>query len=56
MKVFVVGATGAIGKRLVPLLLQAGHQVTGLTRSSKNAGQIRATGAVAASPRYEPCL
>jgi nucleoside-diphosphate-sugar epimerase len=48
MKVFVAGATGAIGKRLLPLLLQAGHQVTGLTRSSKNAGQIRAAGAVAA--------
>ena len=48
MKVFVAGASGAIGKRLLRLLLQAGHQVTGLTRSNKNAGQIRATGAVAA--------
>jgi len=29
MKVFLAGATGAIGKRLVPLLVSAGHKVTG---------------------------
>jgi 2-alkyl-3-oxoalkanoate reductase len=45
MKVLVAGAAGAIGRRLVPLLVQAGHQVTGLTRSSKNDAQIRAAGA-----------
>jgi nucleoside-diphosphate-sugar epimerase len=33
MKVFVAGATGAMGKQLVPRLLDAGHQVTGTTRS-----------------------
>jgi nucleoside-diphosphate-sugar epimerase len=33
MKVFVAGATGAIGKQLVPRLVQAGHEVYGLTRS-----------------------
>jgi len=33
VRVFVAGATGVIGVRLVPLLLQAGHEVAGLTRS-----------------------
>ena len=33
MKVFVAGATGAVGKRLLPLLAENGHEVTGMTRS-----------------------
>ncbi|MBV8562535.1 MAG: NAD-dependent epimerase/dehydratase family protein [Actinobacteria bacterium] len=33
MRVFLAGATGVIGVRLVPLLLDAGHRVAGLTRS-----------------------
>ncbi|HZT53718.1 MAG TPA: NAD-dependent epimerase/dehydratase family protein [Gaiellaceae bacterium] len=33
MRVFLAGATGVIGVRLVPLLLAAGHEVAGLTRS-----------------------
>jgi nucleoside-diphosphate-sugar epimerase len=33
MKVFVAGATGAIGKQLIPQLVAAGHEVTGMTRS-----------------------
>jgi nucleoside-diphosphate-sugar epimerase len=33
MRVFLAGAAGAVGRRLVPLLLQAGHSVTGTTRS-----------------------
>ena len=37
MRVFLAGACGAIGRRLVPLLLQAGHHVTGKTRSADNA-------------------
>jgi nucleoside-diphosphate-sugar epimerase len=45
MKVFVAGATGAIGKRLIPLLVEAGHQVFGMTRSSYKSEQIRASGA-----------
>lgn len=45
MRVFVAGATGAIGSRLVPLLVEAGHQVTGMTRSSHKTEQIRAAGA-----------
>src|SRR5262245_49982773 len=35
MRVFLAGATGAIGRRLVPLLLRAEHQVTGTTRSAE---------------------
>jgi nucleoside-diphosphate-sugar epimerase len=45
MKIFLAGATGAIGRRLVPLLLRAGHEVTGTTRSSKRAEALRAQGA-----------
>lgn len=47
MRVFVAGATGAIGKALLPQLIAAGHQVTGLTRSEVKAPSIRATGAEA---------
>ena len=45
MKVFVAGATGAIGKCLVPRLLERGHEVVGTTRSSENAQRLRASGA-----------
>lgn len=45
MKILVAGATGAIGKRLVPLLVQEGHQVTGMTRSQSRASGISAAGA-----------
>ena len=45
MRIFVAGATGAIGKRLVPLLVQAGHSVTGTTRSAAKAGSLRSAGA-----------
>jgi nucleoside-diphosphate-sugar epimerase len=44
MKVFLAGATGAIGRRLVPLLLQAGHDVTGTTRSAQSAGELERAG------------
>ena len=33
MKIFLAGATGAIGRRLTPLLVAAGHHVTGMTRN-----------------------
>jgi GNAT superfamily N-acetyltransferase len=36
MKVFLAGATGAIGRRLVPHLAEAGHEVTAMTRSVEN--------------------
>ena len=45
MRVFVTGATGAVGQYLVPELLAAGHQVTATTRSPGKAGQLRAAGA-----------
>ncbi len=45
MKVFVAGATGAVGRALVPLLVEAGHAVTGMTRSAGKQDAIRATGA-----------
>lgn len=48
MKVFLAGATGAIGKRLTPLLVAAGHAVTGTTRHPEKADSIRAAGAVPA--------
>jgi nucleoside-diphosphate-sugar epimerase len=41
MKVFLAGAAGAIGRRLVPLLLEAGHAVTGTTRSGETAAELR---------------
>jgi hypothetical protein len=44
MKIFLAGATGAIGKRLVPLLLRAGHDVVGTTRSPTKAHALRAAG------------
>ena len=44
MKIFLAGATGAIGRRLVPLLLAAGHEVTGTTRSEGKAGALRTAG------------
>jgi nucleoside-diphosphate-sugar epimerase len=48
MKVFLAGATGAIGKRLVPLLVKAGHTVTGTTRSQSKAESLRSAGATPA--------
>jgi nucleoside-diphosphate-sugar epimerase len=48
MRVFLAGATGAIGKRLVPMLVQAGHSVTGTTRSTEKASDLRNAGADAA--------
>ncbi|HEX5979777.1 MAG TPA: NAD(P)-dependent oxidoreductase [Thermoleophilaceae bacterium] len=48
MRVFVAGASGAIGRRLLPQLIAAGHDVTGTTRSEAAAEAIRAAGAQAA--------
>ena len=48
MRVFVAGATGAIGRPLVPALIAAGHEVTGTTRSEERAEGVRAAGARAA--------
>ena len=48
MKVFVAGATGAIGRPLLERLVAAGHEVTGTTRSEAKTGAIRAAGGEAA--------
>ncbi len=48
MRVFVAGASGAIGRALVPKLVAAGHRVTGTTRKKESAARIRAAGAEAA--------
>jgi nucleoside-diphosphate-sugar epimerase len=47
MRVFVAGASGAIGRPLVRRLLEAGHQVTGMTRRQERAAEIRKAGAEA---------
>jgi nucleoside-diphosphate-sugar epimerase len=44
MRVFLAGASGAIGRRLVPLLLRAGHEVTGTTRSAAAGGELDRAG------------
>ena len=45
MRIFLAGATGAIGRRLIPLLIEAGHEVTGTTRSRERADALAAAGA-----------
>ena len=45
MRVFVAGATGAIGARLVPELVRRGHEVVGTSRSSEKAARLRDLGA-----------
>jgi 2-alkyl-3-oxoalkanoate reductase len=45
MKVFVAGATGAIGRELVPQLVARGHDVVGMTRSASNQDRVRSLGA-----------
>jgi 2-alkyl-3-oxoalkanoate reductase len=45
MRVFVAGASGAIGRSLVPQLVAAGHEVTGSTRSEERAEALRTAGA-----------
>jgi nucleoside-diphosphate-sugar epimerase len=45
MKVFVAGASGAVGKSLVPQLIAAGHEVVAMTRSPQHAPGLRAQGA-----------
>jgi nucleoside-diphosphate-sugar epimerase len=44
-KVFVAGASGAIGRRLVPLLVQRGYAVVAMSRHFVNADRLRALGA-----------
>ncbi|MGH6812994.1 MAG: NAD-dependent epimerase/dehydratase family protein [Methylocella sp.] len=44
MKILLAGATGAVGRRLVPLLRAAGHEVAGLTRTPAKADLLRSMG------------
>jgi nucleoside-diphosphate-sugar epimerase len=46
MRVFVAGATGAIGRQLVPRLVAAGHEVHGATRSESKQAMLHELGAV----------
>ena len=45
MRIFVAGANGAVGRRLVPMLIASGHQVTGTATSERSAAAVRAQGA-----------
>jgi 2-alkyl-3-oxoalkanoate reductase len=45
MCIFVTGATGVIGRRVVPLLVAAGHQVTALGRTSEQYARLERQGA-----------
>jgi len=45
VRIFLAGATGAIGRRLVPLLVNAGHSVVGITRSPEKAAILNDAGA-----------
>lgn len=45
MRVFVAGATGALGRRLVPMLVASGHEVIGMTRTHAKRDLVRSLGA-----------
>jgi len=45
MRIFVAGGAGAVGRQLVPMLVAAGHQVTGTTRSVERQEWLRRVGA-----------
>jgi nucleoside-diphosphate-sugar epimerase len=45
MHIFLAGATGAVGRSLIPILVEHGHTVAGTTRSAAKAGLLRSLGA-----------
>ncbi|MGQ0732853.1 MAG: NAD-dependent epimerase/dehydratase family protein [Acidobacteriota bacterium] len=45
MRIFVAGSTGALGRRLVPSLIKAGHTVTGMTQQEAKAAELKKLGA-----------
>jgi nucleoside-diphosphate-sugar epimerase len=45
MRIFVAGATGALGRQLLPRLVERGHEVTGMTRTESKQHQVRDLGA-----------
>ena len=48
MRIFVAGATGALGRQLLPKLVERGHEVTGMTRTPSKASVVEELGARAA--------
>jgi nucleoside-diphosphate-sugar epimerase len=46
MRILIAGATGAVGRRLVPVLLDAGHEVVAMTRTAAKADGLREIGAL----------
>jgi nucleoside-diphosphate-sugar epimerase len=44
VRIFFAGASGALGRRLTPMLIAAGHDVTGMTRTPETARQLEAAG------------
>ena len=45
MKVFIAGATGVLGRALIPQLVARGHEVVGMTRSASKQNLVRSLGA-----------
>jgi nucleoside-diphosphate-sugar epimerase len=45
VRIFLAGASGVIGRRIVPRLVADGHEVAGMTRSELNVDLLRALGA-----------
>jgi nucleoside-diphosphate-sugar epimerase len=45
MRLFITGATGVIGRRVIPLAIEAGHRVTAVSRSARNREALRSAGA-----------
>ncbi|HEX5782226.1 MAG TPA: NAD(P)-dependent oxidoreductase [Solirubrobacteraceae bacterium] len=45
MRIFLAGATGALGRQLLPRLVERGHEVAGMTRSESKQGLVRELGA-----------
>ncbi len=45
MRIFVAGATGVIGRRVVPLLMAAGHRVTAVARTPEKRAALERVGA-----------
>jgi nucleoside-diphosphate-sugar epimerase len=45
MKVFIAGATGAVGRLVVPMLVEAGHEVTGVARTASKGATLERLGA-----------
>ena len=46
MNIFIAGGSGAIGRVLVPMLVEAGHRVVAMTRSAERVQQLRELGAI----------